>query len=174
MVDSDGLSDVQIPSSFEIFYREEYPAIVAIAYGLTGSRWVAEDLAQEAFLRVHADWPRVARKDSPTAWVRRVVINLAKSRFRRLRSEAAASLRLTGLTVTMAEPDSDADHYWAIVRKLPSRQAQVLVLRYIDDLTISEIASVLGIADGTVKALLHQGRQRLKRQLDAKGFINGH
>jgi RNA polymerase sigma-70 factor (ECF subfamily) len=57
---------------------------------------------------------------------------------------------------------------------LPGRQAQVIALRYIDDLTIPEIADVLGVAVGTVKALLHQGRERLRRQLEAKGLTGGN
>lgn len=170
MSESDGASEVEIPSSFEVFYREEYVSVLALVLGLSGSRWAAEDLTQEAFLRAHRDWGRVSGMESPKGWVRRVAVNLARSRVRRLRSEAAARLRLGSSSPTMGEPDDAADEFWREVRRLPDRQAQVIALRYIDDLSVSEIARVLGVADGTVKAHLHEGRSRLRRQLEAKGF----
>lgn len=173
MASSDELSDVEIPSSFEVFYREEYGSVLALVYGLSGSRWVAEDLAQEAFLRVHREWRRVAGMESPGGWVRRVAINLARSRLRRLRSEAAARLRLGAMSVSMGQPAGEFDEFWREVRRLPDRQAQVIALRYIDDLSVSEIAQVLGVAEGTVKAQLHQGRTRLRRQFEAKGMADG-
>ncbi|MFP3882599.1 MAG: RNA polymerase sigma factor, partial [Actinomycetota bacterium] len=55
----DGVDGVQVPGAFDRLYREEYRRVVAVVYGLTGSRWVAEDIAQDAFLRVHRDWERV-------------------------------------------------------------------------------------------------------------------
>lgn len=164
---------VEVPDSFEVFYRREYRSVLALVYGLTGSRWVAEDIAQEAFLRVHRDWERVTAMDSPGGWVRRVAVNLARSRVRRLRSEASARLRLGGMRVSMGQPAAEFDDFWREVRKLPDRQAQVIALRYIDDLSVAQIAQVLGVADGTVKAHLHQGRNRLRRQFEAKGMIHG-
>ena len=56
--------------------------MVALTWALSGNRWAAEDLAQEAFVRAHRDWNSVEQMDSPNAWVRRVAINLARSRFR--------------------------------------------------------------------------------------------
>lgn len=169
----DGLDDVQVPGSFDRFYRDHYRQVVAVIYGLTGSRWVAEDLAQDAFLRVHRDWARVQQMESPSGWIRRIAINLARSRFRRLGAEAAALVRLGPPDgVTMSPLSSEFDEFWREVRRLPDRQTRVLVLRYIDDLAIDQIAGVLGIAEGTVRALLHQGRERLRRQLEAKGLTD--
>ncbi|MGQ0848033.1 MAG: RNA polymerase sigma factor, partial [Actinomycetota bacterium] len=119
MAGSDELSEVEIPSSFEVFYREEYPSVLAIVYGLSGNRWVAEDLAQEAFLRVHRDWGGVAGMESPTGWVRRVAVTLARSRVRRLRSEAATRLRLGLQSVSMGQPPEEFDEFWREVRRLP-------------------------------------------------------
>lgn len=170
MADVEHPPEVRVPSQFEAFYREEYPSVVALSYVLSGSRPAAEDLAQEAFLRAHWEWERVGRMEAPGAWVRRVVVNLGRSRFRRLRSEAAARARLTTAPTTLVAPDSEYDAFWAEVRRLPSRQAQAIALRYVDDLSVSEIADVLEVAEGTVKALLHQGRERLERQLRVKGW----
>ena len=173
MTESDASSEVRVPGSFEQLYQSDYPAVVGLVYGLTGSRWVAEDLTQEAFLRAHRDWPRVCEMDSPGGWVRRVALNLARSRWRRLRSEAMA--RVTASfeeDPTSPPPDLETEEFWAEVRRLPVRQAQAVTLRYVEDRSVAEIASVLGVAEGTVKALLHQGRERLSRQLLAKGMID--
>jgi RNA polymerase sigma-70 factor (ECF subfamily) len=173
MAESNAASEVQIPGSFEQLYQSDYAAVVGLAYGLTGSRWVAEDLAQEAFLRAHRDWSRVGNMVSPGGWVRRVALNLARSRWRRLRSETKARLRITSDVDSTLDPgDVESDVFWAEVRRLPTRQAQALTLRYVEDKPVAEIAEVLGVAEGTVKALLHQGRERLSRQLLAKGTID--
>lgn len=155
---------------FDAFYRDRYRPVVALVYALTGSRWSAEDLAQEAFLRAHRDWNRVGSMASPDGWVRRVAVNLAMSRFRRLRSEAAARLRLTAHTPALQPPTAEADAFWAEVRRLPRRQSQVIALHYLDDLSTAEIAGVLRIAEGTVRALLTQGRERLSSRLQAGGW----
>lgn len=146
--------------------------MVALAYGLSGSRSVAEDLAQEAFLRAHRDWVRVEQMGSPSGWIRRVVVNLARSRFRRLRLEAVSLVRLGQTSTTLGPPEPEFEAFWREVRRLPTRQAQVIALRYLNDLPLAEIAEVLSIAEGTVKALLHQGRERLRRQLTVKGLID--
>lgn len=172
MAESEGASEVRIPGSFETFYQSDYAAVVGLVYAMTGSRWVAEDLAQEAFLRAHRDWGRVESMDSPGGWVRRVALNLARSRWRRLGSEAKIRLTLGRHDEAAPEIEPKVDGFWDEVRRLPTRQGQVIALHYIEDLSLTEIGSVLGIADGTVKALLHQGRERLRRQLIAKGLVD--
>jgi len=173
MAEADGFPEVQVPGSFELLYQRDYAAVVGLVYGLTGSRWVAEDLAQEAFLRAHRDWPRVESMGSPGGWVRRVALNLTRSRWRRHRIETMARLRAgSGTQSAHADPDPESEVFWDEVRRLPIRQAQALALRYVEDLPVSEIADVLGVAEGTVKALLHQGRERLHRQLTAKGLLD--
>lgn len=162
--------DVQIPAPFDVFYRSEYQTVVALVYGLSGSRWAAEDIAQEAFLRAHHDWDDVRDMASPGAWVRRVALNLAVSSYRRVRAETSALLRIR--RESEVQPTSaETEAFWVEVRRLPKRQGQAMALRYIEELSIAEIADVLGIAEGSVKALLHQGRSRLARQLTAKGWV---
>ena len=63
---------VRIPRHFDTFYAEHYPPVVALVYALNGSRWAAEDLAQEAFLRAHRNWEEIGRYDSPAGWIRTV------------------------------------------------------------------------------------------------------
>ena len=109
------------------------------------------------------------RANAPEAWVRRVAINLAMSRFRRLRSETAARLRLNPVAPTFEPPSAEQDAFWAEVRLLPRRQSEAIVLYYVEDLSTADIAVTLEIAEGTVRALLTQARERLARQLEAKG-----
>jgi RNA polymerase sigma-70 factor (ECF subfamily) len=68
--------------------------------------------------------------------------------------------------------DLESETFWKEVRRLPSRQAQAIALHYIEDRSISEVALILGVAEGTVKALLHQGREKLRRELRAKGLVD--
>ncbi len=69
-----------------------------------------------------------------------------------------------------SDPESEAS--WAEGPRLPNRQAETLALRYIEDLSVAEIAAVSEIAEGTMKALLHQAREQLRRQLEAKGLLD--
>ena len=173
MFESDDLADVRVPDSFEVLYRQNYAAVVGLVYALSGSRSVAEDLAQEAFLRAHRDWTRVSEMDHPDGWVRRVAMNLARSWLRRLRSETMARLRIgSESAMSPQHADLESEAFWKEVRRLPSRQAQAIALYYIEDWSISEVALILGVAEGTVKALLHQGRERLHRELTGKGLVD--
>jgi RNA polymerase sigma-70 factor (ECF subfamily) len=152
--------------SFEDFYLKDYQAVVGLAYALSGSRWLAEDLAQEAFLAAHRNWPRISAYDQPGAWVRRVVANLSVSAFRRRMVEAKALVRLgRGERHEQAElPPEDAE-FWEAVRSLPRRQSQVVALHYLDDLPVAEVAAILDMAPGTVKKHLFDGRRELARRL---------
>jgi RNA polymerase sigma-70 factor, ECF subfamily len=161
------LSSALAPRPFDDFYRAEFPAVVGLAYALSGNRAGAEDLAQEAFLAAHRNWPRVSAYDKPEAWVRRVVANLSVSFFRRRMVEARALGRLA-LRREPALPELTAEdaEFWAAVRSLPRRQAQVVALHYLEDLPVGRIAEILGVTEGTVKAHLHAGRARLVAKLE--------
>lgn len=152
---------------FEEFYAAEYLAVVGLAYALSGSRWAAEDLAQEAFLAAHRNWDRISRYERPESWVRRVVANMSVSAFRRRVTEARAIARIaTGERPVVEELPADELEFWRAVRRLPRRRAQVITLHYLEDRSISEIADVLGMAQGTVKKSLHDGRRSLARMLE--------
>jgi RNA polymerase sigma-70 factor (sigma-E family) len=151
-------------SDFHELYESEYIGLVHLATVLTGERVIAEELVQEAFLRAHQRWGRVGTYERPGAWVRRVVLNLATSRRRQVAAEVRLLARL-GRTSSGEEGEGTDDEFWRLVRRLPRRQAQVVALHYMDDLATSEIAEVLGVAEGTVRATLHQARQQLARRL---------
>jgi RNA polymerase sigma-70 factor (ECF subfamily) len=155
------------PRAFDDFYRSEFPAVVGLAYALSGNRSGAEDLAQEAFLAAHRNWGRVREYDKPEAWVRRVVVNLSVSFLRRRRTEARTLVRLARRREpALPELEAMDAGFWAAVRSLPKRQAQVVALRYLEDLPIVEIGRILGLAEGTVKAHLHAARNALAARLE--------
>jgi RNA polymerase sigma factor (sigma-70 family) len=150
--------------SFEAMYRRELTAMIALGTTLTGSGDAGVDLAHEAMLRAYRAWPSVGAMDRPGAWVRRVLINLAVDRHRRTRREETAVHHLT--TATSAAPE--IDQFWTTVRLLPDRQRAAVALRYIDDMTVDQIAEVLEVSPGTVKTSLFRAHKTLEATLRAQ------
>lgn len=152
---------VELTEDFEAFYARERRAILAFAAALTGDWAIAEDLCQEAFAAAHARWRTL---HSPGNWVRRVVANRSASRWRRLGREARALTKLAARPEPV-ELTHDDHEFWQAVRALPARQAQVVALRYLDDLSIAQIAELLEISEGTVKSSLSHARRNLAAAL---------
>ena len=152
------------PQTFESFYRRELVGVVALARALCGPAH-ADDVAQEAMLVAYRRWADVQHHDRPGAWVRRVAVNLATSTLRRRAVEAKAMLRLGARPPVAVELEPSADAFWAEVRRLPRRQAQVVALHYVEDLSVAEVAATLGCAEGTVKQHLSRARTALSASL---------
>ncbi len=158
-----------VEEDFEVLFRREYKAVVGLAYVLSGRRWAAEDLAQDAFLAAHRHWKTVRGSPHPGAFVRKVVADLAVSHRRRLGAEARAVARLALRLRTATEPlDAPDAEFWKAVRSLPARQAQVVALHYLEDLPAATIAAILGGAEATVHVHLHRGRLALARRLNLR------
>jgi RNA polymerase sigma-70 factor, ECF subfamily len=147
---------------FDELYQAQYGNVVAMAYGLTGDLAEAQDLAQEAFCRAWQRWHRIAAYDDPLAWVRRVVANLAASRWRRV-LVVRKHQRHEQSDVPPLGPDRVA--LVAALRRLPRNHRHAIVLRYLGDRSVAEVASELRVPEGTVKAWLHRGRAALAAQL---------
>jgi RNA polymerase sigma-70 factor (sigma-E family) len=144
---------------FDDFYDATAMRLVRYAYALTGNISDAQDIAQEAFARAWQRWDSVRGFDAPEAWVRRVVTNLAISRFRRERIARAAARYLIAADVPGISTDTVA--LVAALRTLPERQRVVVVLHYLADLPIAQIAAELRCPVGSVKAWLSRGRDAL-------------
>jgi RNA polymerase sigma-70 factor (sigma-E family) len=151
----------------EALFRHSFTRMRSLAFLMTGDSATAEEIAMEGFLRVFSRWRGVSEYENPEAYVRKVVVNLCRSRWRRVRVEArfrhAADRSST-------EPwDSDryerTDEVRAAVRELPAHQRACVVLRYYQDLSEGEIADALGCTTGAVKSQLSRARQRLARTL---------
>lgn len=146
--------------SFDAFYGAAALRVVRHSYALTGNLADAQDVAQEAFARAWQRWSSVSQCDAPEAWVRKVATNLAASRWRRDRTARAFARELTGSQVTN-EISPNTVALVAGLRTLPERQRVVLVLHYLADLSVDQIAADLGCPAGSVKAWLSRGRAAL-------------
>ena len=154
--------------SFEQFFKSERPAMIALAYATSGSRAVAEDITQEAFLAAHRNWERVGALDNPGTWIRRVVINKSISLVRG-RNVAKRALRRLGVSSEQIEIEAvpaETEHIWVEVRRLPKRQRQVVALRYVGQLTMVEIGEVLGCSKETVNTHLRRANKSLALRLE--------
>lgn len=155
----------RIEDSRTAFCRQEYPRLVGSLRLYTGDGDLACELAQEALARACAHWDRVERMDAPGAWVHRVGVNLARSRFRRRRYERIASERHANeREIPHTDPTTRVALREALLR-LPERQRLALVLRFWADLPVDRAADVMGCRPGTVRALTHQGLAALRAAL---------
>ncbi|MDY7101445.1 MAG: sigma-70 family RNA polymerase sigma factor [Actinomycetota bacterium] len=160
---------VRVVEDFEVFFRREQRGLVALAFALTGSRGAAEDIAQEALVAASRRWGHVSQLDSPIGWTRRVVANRSTSLIRRRASEARAKARLAlrgGPTEPAPSMASENEHLWALVRRLPKRQAQVIALRAVHGLSLREVADTIGISKATAQTHLERARATLAHQLE--------
>lgn len=148
-------------------YEASHQRLVVQLYGITGDLQEAQDAVQEAFVRALSRSGRFAAMDNPEAWLRTVAINIARSRWRRrqvmegllLRRAVAEPVPVPGMT-------EDQVALVTALRHLPRVQREAVVLHYLADLPVEEIATGLGVAAGTVKSRLHRARARLAVLLD--------
>ena len=150
---------------FREFMRGRWPAMVRLAYGLTGDLGHAEDVAQAAFARAYASWSRVARTGDPDAYVRRIVINCNNSRFRKRRvaeSLVDAVPEPAGRAAGPADAFGDSEALLRALRALGPRQRAVIVLRFWMDMSEAETAAALNCSVGTVKSQASRGLAALR------------
>jgi RNA polymerase sigma-70 factor (sigma-E family) len=156
--------NVATERAFEDLYRAERRRILAVVVLLTGDRAAAEDIVQDAFAAALRRWTTISAYDRPGDWVKRVAVNKAISRFRRGRNERVALARVAGWPAADGpdgRPGELADPLWAAVRRLPRRQAQVIALMYVDDLSAEQVAATLGCSVGAVKSHVHRAKRHL-------------
>lgn len=150
------------------FIAARRPALYRSAYLLVGNSPDAEDLVQATLVRVITAWDRIQRRDAPEVFARRVMVNLAASRWRRLKTYAAIVHRTApaGDEPDIADAAAVRDAMWAAIQSLPVRRRAVVVLRYYEDLSEIEIAAVLGCSTGTVKSQSSKALARLRIQME--------
>jgi RNA polymerase sigma-70 factor (ECF subfamily) len=155
------------------FCERMFPRMVAVLVLQGVDVAVAEELVQETLVKVWERWGSVGRMISPEAWAYRVAFNLSTSRWRRRAIERRAMSRIESSRVVADDDEAAAITVREAVYSLPERQRAAVVLRYYADLPVAEVATVLGCAPGTVKALTSQGigglRQRLSGTIDLEG-----
>lgn len=145
----------RLPPSLEDLFREHYGAAVRLAYLLTGSRAVAEDVVQDSFMRLHGHWNRV---EQPTAYLRASVVNACRAYHRRARRERA---HFPELVVNSVSPETPI--VLDALAALPYRQRAALALRFYEDRSDREIAKALRCRPATVRSLIHRGLAALRK-----------
>jgi len=161
--------------SFEAWYRGYHAKLVAALTVVAGDGSIGRDAADEALVRAYEKWTRVEKLASPEAWAYTVGVNVLRRRARRAAIERRIIHRAGDVTVAPADMRADV---WDAVRALPPRQRQAIALRYVLDLSETQVAAALGVAEGTASATLAVARRSLARALEdddlVEGDIGGH
>jgi RNA polymerase sigma-70 factor (sigma-E family) len=155
-------------AEFERFFARHHRELARLAYLLSGDRVSAEDLTAEVFLAAWQRWDAVWAADQPFAYVRRIMVNIAASRLRRITTERrrlALVYAGTRDTVDVPDPTATVDVRAALLR-LPVRRRACVVLRHAFDLSEAEVAATLGVSVGTVKSQTSKGMAQLAKLLD--------
>lgn len=145
-------------------YRRFAPGAVRLAYLLTGDAGLAEDLTHDAFVRVGGRLFAIRDPEAFSAYLRRTVVNLATSHWRRVRLERALVRR--GVSAAPDSPGIEVrDELWQALQRLSARQRAAIVLRYYADLSELATADLLGCRPGTVKSLVSRGLEALREMV---------
>ena len=168
------------PARFDALYRKYLAQVYSYAYYELGDHHDAEDATERTFLLALGALPRFEERARPAdgegastfrVWLfqiaRNVVANVRRTRRRRPEAplEAAAALVAPVDVEGGATQRLDADEAWAAVSRLPEDRRRALVLRFVEEMSTSEIAGVLGRSEGAVRVLIHRGLRAVARDL---------
>lgn len=145
--------------TLEALFKSEHARLVRLASLLTRSASMAEEVVQEAFVRLHRRWDDI---DDPAAYVTQVVVNEARGRLRR---RAVERRHPPDPPQPVLPPE--VDETWQLLSELTPRRQIALVLRYYEDMEIDDIARVMDCRPATVKSLIQRGLISLRRKFDA-------
>jgi len=151
------------------------PALLRLAYTLTGNTADAGDAVQEALARALPRWSRISRVDNPDAYVRRMVVNAHTSWWRRFRRRESPVPEIRDSQVGDAPRGgglAGLDQHsvlWAACQVLPEPQRTAIVLRYYEQLEYGEIADLTGVREGSVRSRVSRGLATLRTQLAETG-----
>ena len=148
--------------------------LVGLATLLVDDRESAEDVVQEAFVSLHRRWRHLRDPGSAVAYLNKAVVNGGRDRLRHGRRVVTILPRMVPVSEERSSAEQDAvqhdeaDRLWQAVAALPTRQRQVLVLRYYLDQSEAEIADTLEVSRGSVKRHASRGLAAVARSLEAE------
>jgi RNA polymerase sigma-70 factor (sigma-E family) len=156
-----GTSEERAPSPWADplveLYQERYGPMVRLAYLMISDWAAAEELVQDAFVKVHRNWGRAT---NPPAYLRTAVVNACRSWGRR------KVLELHRRPAPAGHAQLVADEMWDALQVLPERQRTAIVLRFYEDMPDAQIAEILGCREATVRTSIHRGLARLRKEMD--------
>ncbi|MGZ4190700.1 MAG: sigma-70 family RNA polymerase sigma factor [Actinomycetota bacterium] len=152
--------------AFDEFYTSFFDR-VARALTLAGAdRDLARDASQEAFSRALRRWRKVRELDRPDGWVYVVAMNQLRDHWRRVERRRDRATEVDAGAIDETSAVATRLSVREAIATLPPRQRQAVVLRYLADLPIADVADAMGCAIGTVKATLHQAMRNMRVELD--------
>lgn len=162
-LDGTGATEVSARATqdFSWFFRHEFPAVVRTASYVLHNRQAAEDVAQEAFIRLYKHWKKVSKYDKPEAWVRRVVIREA---IRALRRQRFTQVLSEVPEVAVSDRTEDPELLKAIAKLSPQQRAAI-VLFYLEDRPASEVGQIMDCSEATARVHVHRAKKRLSELL---------
>lgn len=150
----------------EELYRQHVPDAVRLAYVMTRDHALAEDLAQEAFVRITGRFVHLRHAEAFQAYLRRTVTNLVRNHWRRQRLERAHLHREDPPPGRRTDDEVDeSETIRLVLLRLPERQRAAVILRYFEDLSERQTADVLGCRPGTVKSLVSRALTTLRAEI---------
>jgi RNA polymerase sigma-70 factor (sigma-E family) len=157
---------------FEIsaLFDEHFRWLRGLAFVMLGDAAGAEDVAMEAFVRVFSRWPRFRKIEDQRAYLRQVVVNLCRSRWRRAVIEGRVNALVGRQEERHVRPMDRLDEsldLWEAIRRLPERQRACVILYYLEDLSEAQVGELLSCSPGTVKSQLSKARAKLGDALRA-------
>jgi len=152
------------PTGLAELYERNAPRALRLAYVLTSDPELAQDLVQEAFVRVAGRFSYLRSPDAFDSYLRRTVVNLCNSQFRHQRVVRAALERQAGLaTALVEEPDVGLrEQLREALHQLPARQRTALVLHYYEDLSEEQLASAMRCSVPAARSLVSRGKDTLR------------
>lgn len=157
--------DVEGPPEFEAFYRAEFPGLVRSMFLLVPDADEAQELAQEAMVRVFERWDRVGAMESPGGYLYRVAVNLHRRRARSLAVRARRLMTL-GAGLREAEIDHVRQELAEAIGSLSVRLREAFMLVDWLGMGSGEAGRILGIAPASVRSRVHRARHELRARLD--------
>jgi RNA polymerase sigma factor (sigma-70 family) len=153
-------------------YQTNADGAYRLAYLLTGDREAANDLVQEAFVRIVARFGHLRHREAFQSYLRRAIVNLAKSEFRRKSIERRFLASHRDRSVSIPPDVESRLALWRMLLELPARQRIALVLRYYEDMSEDETAEILRTSRRAVNALVARGLDRLRQREGAEEWMS--
>ena len=160
----EGIAMSEAPLSFDEFFHDEYPRLFATMCLTTRSRHEAEEIAQDAFVRLLERWGRVGVLEEPAGFLYRTAMNLFRRRYRRARTLDRLPIPSEAGEDAFATID-DRDTLIRAMRDLTPRQRAAVVLTSILDYSSEEAGQILGISDSTVRVLASRAKTAMRAKV---------